>query len=336
MILMGIVLTAGSFLFRQLGGHADHSLIGGIYETWRLILGEMPEELPRSRILQALLFLIPIIGLTVIVEGIVDFAWILRDRRRYERGWCLMMAASMKDHIVLVGLGKVGVRTYNLLHGLGEQVVVIERNPQNPFLDEVRRNGDPLLVGDGRRDELLHEANIEKARSIIVATDDDLANLEISLDARRLRPGIRVVLRMFDQTMADKIAEGFDIHLAISTAAIAAPNFAMASIDPTIVSSFVLDGRLIVMLRWTVHEGGPLHGKTVGELQEQLGFGVAQHTRQGQHCLFPGGATQLTDGDEILVQGPYEELVELRSRDCAPPASPRRGEDMRQLRPSSR
>ena len=51
-------------------------------------------------------FLIPILGLTVIIEGIIDFALMMRDRRRYERSWCIMLASSFKDHVVLVGFGR--------------------------------------------------------------------------------------------------------------------------------------------------------------------------------------------------------------------------------------
>ena len=225
-----------------------------------------------------------------------------------------MMTSTMQDHIVLVGLGKVGYRTYSLLRRLGEQIAVIEIDPKNPFLERVRRDGHAFFVGDGRRDELLKDANVQRARSVIAATDDDLANLEIALDSRRLNDDVRVVLRLFDQALADKIREGFDIHLAMSPSAMSAPNFAMAAVDPTILSSFVLDQQLIVMLRWQVLDGGPLCGRTVAQLQSELGFGVTQYRpREGGSRLFPPAETVLRPGDEVLVQGPYDELVALKS-----------------------
>ena len=87
---------------------------------------------------------------------------------------------------------------------------------------------------------------------IILATDDDLANLEVALDARRINPGIRVVLRMFDQNMADKIRDGFNIYTAMSQSAISAPAFATAALDRAIVNSFMVNDALIVMQRWIV------------------------------------------------------------------------------------
>jgi voltage-gated potassium channel Kch len=98
---------------------------------------------------------------------------------------------------------------YHLLRELGQRVVVIERDERAQFLEDVRRDGAPLLLGDARREAFLADAGITRARSIVLATDNDIANLEVALDARRLNPTIRVVLRLFDPNMAEKVREGF-------------------------------------------------------------------------------------------------------------------------------
>ncbi len=61
------------------------------------------------------------------------------------------------------------------------------------------------------------------------ATDDQLANLEIALDAREINPGIKVVMRMFDVEFARKVEKGFGIHTAFSCSALTAPIFAAAA-----------------------------------------------------------------------------------------------------------
>ena len=313
LIMAGVLLT-GSLLFHAFGDR-ETSFVEAAFYTWSLILAETPAEFPASPLLRPLYFLVPVAGMTIIIEGIVDFTRMLRDRRGYERSWCLMMTASLRDHVVLVGLGKVGYSTYRLLHRLGEQVVVIELDERNPFLEEVRRHGHPLFIGDGRHDQLLVDANVMEARAVIAATDDDLGNLEVALDSRRLNPEVRVVLRMFDQNMADKIRGGFDLHHAMSPSAISAPNFALAAVEPSILNSYVLDGELIVIQSWTVCDDGPLCGRTVGELQTEHGIGVTRHRgADGEPSLFPPGDTVLAAGDEVLVQAPYAELAALRAR----------------------
>ena len=63
----------------------------------------------------------------------------------------------------------------------------------------------------------------ERARAIIVATNDDMANLEVAMDARRLNKNVRVLLRLFDQQIAQKIAGALAIDGAFSASALAAP-----------------------------------------------------------------------------------------------------------------
>ncbi len=312
--VMFTILLGGGLLFKYLEPEKNHSLLEATYFTWCLVFGEPPEAFPRHVVLRALFFVVPILGLTVIIEGVVDLALMMGNRLRYERSWCNIMAASMSNHVILVGLGKLGYRTFCLLRHLGEQVVVIESDADKQFIEEVRRDGSPLLIGDGRRDVLLQEANIAGARSIILATNDDLANLEIALDARKLNPEVRVVLRMFDQNMADKIREGFDIHIAMSQSAMSAPAFATAAIDRSIVGSFMVGRQLVVMKRWHVQAHGPLQGKTVADLMVQHGIGVAERRpADGEPAVFPAPNTLLAPGDTLLVQGAFETIKALKS-----------------------
>lgn len=314
LLLMGLLLLFGALAFRHLEPEKERTLLEAMHCVWALIFAELPEEFPRGSIsLQILFFAIPIFGLTVILESIVNFALILRDRRRAEQYWCQTMAAHYSDHVILVGLGKLGYRTFLLLRKLGEAVVVIERNPDNQFLEEVRRDGAPLFIRDARREAVLLEAGVEKARSIVCAMDDDMANLEVGLDARRFAPHIRVVLRVFDQNIADKLRDGLNIHTAVSQSAISAPVFAMAAVDPTILNTQVVDDRLVVMQRWQVREKGPLCERTVADVLETYGFGIVEHHPQnGPPRLYPPPSTRLRDGDRLIVQGPYEALEQLR------------------------
>lgn len=314
-LVMTVILLGGGLLFLTLEPERGHSLPRAIYYAWSLVFGQAPEEFPRHLALQALFFGMPILGLTVIIEGIIDFSRLIRDRRSYEASWCRVMAHSMKNHVILVGLGKLGFRIFSLLRELDQPVVVLERDPANAFLDDVRRDGSPLLIGDGRREQFLTEANIGGARSVILATDDDLANMEMALDARRLRPDIRVVLRMFDQNIADKIKDGFNIHLAMSQSAISAPAFATAALDRSIVNSFAVGNELIIMQRWRVDDGGELAGLTAGSVLARTRFNIVEiQPVGGGRRLFPAADQPLVPGDTLLVQGPFEALEALRKR----------------------
>lgn len=315
-LLMAIVLGGGALTFYAIEPDIVDTPQKALYYTWSLAFGEPPQSFPDSPWLQILFFIIPVLGLTLIIEGIVDFALMLRDRRRNERSWCTMMASNSRNHIILVGLGRLGFKTYKLLHQMGEQVVVIERMKENQFLEDVRRDSTPLLIGDARREAILSDANVTAARSIILATTDDLANLEIALDAHRANPDIHVVLRMFDQNMADKVQAGLNISIAMSQSAISAPAFAMAAVEPGTINSLLLDDEVVVIQRWEVETGGPLCNRSVGDLLGEYQCSVIERRTRGngKPVHFPPPDTQLIPGDTLLLQGKLDTLTELRKR----------------------
>lgn len=316
LLFVGILLV-GALLFWWLDPEHNPTLPKALFCTWALVFGEPTEAFPRAPVLQVLFFVVPVLGLLVLVEALIDFSLMLRDRRRNERGWCTIMAAALSNHVILIGLGKLGYRCFRLLRRLGQRVVVIERNAGNQFLDDVRRDGAPLLIGDARREALLAEANAGRAASIILATNDDLANLEIALDARRINPHIRVVLRMFDQNMADKIRAGFNLQIAMSQSAISAPAFVLAALEESVVGGLVVDDQLLMLEPWHVRAGGPLCGRTVGAVMTERGVGVVRRrSAAGETQLMPRPETVLLEGDELLVQGMYDVLSALRSRDA--------------------
>lgn len=314
-LVLAAVLAAGGLVVQSFETR-DVPFIEAVYSTWTLVFAQPPGPFPAHPALRVMYFVMPLLGLTVIIETLVGMAEMIRDRRRMERTWCTTMAQSLTDHIVLVGLGRLGFRTFTLLRRLGERVVVIESDANNQFLEEVRTEGSPLLLGDARTDRVLIDANIARAKAVVLATNNDLANLEVALDARRMAPGIRVVLRMFDQNMADKVSQGFNIRIAMSQSAISAPAFATAAIEPSIVSGTVVDDRLVVMQRWTLREGDGLAGRTVGDVLAQRRIGVVEHRAGGEGAaveLFPPPQARLSAGDAVLLQGPYETLAALRS-----------------------
>lgn len=318
-LLMAAGLSSGASLFLWLEPEKMHTFPRALFFTWSLVFAQPPEDFPSHPLLQALFFLMPIFGLTVIIEGILEFSQTLRVRRGNEKSWHMTMAQAMRDHVILIGLGRLGYRTFLILRRLGHRVVVVEKNKDSHFLADVRADGSPLLIGDARHDPVLAEANVANARGIVLATNDDLANLEIALDARRISPGIRVVLRMFDQDMADKVRDGFNIQIAMSQSSISAPAFALAAVEPAVVNSFVVNDELIVIQRWNVQTDGPLVSLTCEQILRQHGCAVVEYRRLGgTPLLFPDPQTRLECGDEVLLQGRYETLLRLRSGRASP------------------
>lgn len=77
-------------------------------------------------------------------------------------------------------------------------------------------------------EETLDQAYVSDAKCLIAVSNDDLANLEAALTARKANKDIHIVLRVLDHNLAEKIQSGFGIESSFSPSALAAPAFAMA------------------------------------------------------------------------------------------------------------
>jgi TrkA-N domain/Ion channel len=132
---------------------------------------------------------------------------------------------KLTNHIVVCGLGRLGHFIVQELLQKNEQVIVIEKDENSPHIDYCRQAGAHVYVGDGRLPNVLDDVNITKAKALVSVISNDALNLEIGLNARSLQHNIRLVLRIFDEQMADKIRDILNIHLTLSASAIADDKF---------------------------------------------------------------------------------------------------------------
>ncbi|MFO0673225.1 MAG: NAD-binding protein [Polyangiaceae bacterium] len=153
---------------------------------------------------------------------------------------------TVRDHVIVVGLGNVGYRIIESLRRFGVPLVGIDVDGSAPFASEVRSHS-PVLTGDGRLAGTLRKAGIARARSIVAATGDDAINLEISLAVKREASHVRVVSRLFDPAFAMKVQGVLPIERALSASRVAAPAFVASALWPNVVAAFVRDGHFVVV-----------------------------------------------------------------------------------------
>ncbi len=225
-LLMMAVLLLGTLYavtpHAQLGGRPPDPLTA-FFGAWMALFAQPILMPPERWYLEILCGIYPLLGFGLVGEGIVRIGMLIVSRERGEKEWMTVTASTYRDHIVLCGLGHLGFRILNQLLSARQAVVALEKDAQARFLADAKATGTPVLVRDMKEDVALSEAGVPYARAIIIATNDDMANLEVALDARRMNPKIRIIMRMFDQSMADKFKEAALIDEAFSPAALAAP-----------------------------------------------------------------------------------------------------------------
>jgi len=154
-----------------------------IYYTMQLVpmnSGALPHTVPWE--LEVSRHFLPIVqGYAVVAALVVAFSGrMMRLRVR-----------TMRGHVVICGLGGKGLRLARGFHSLGARTVVVERDRNNPWIEQCRDEGIAVLIGDATDADMLKAAGVARAGHLISVCRDDGANAEVGLAARGLVTGRR-------------------------------------------------------------------------------------------------------------------------------------------------
>jgi voltage-gated potassium channel len=244
-----------------------------------------------------------------IVEG--DF------RRIFQGGKMGKQIAQLNHHIILCGVGRVGMQIATEFYKTRTPFVVIENDPTE--IEKLKRYSDILhLQGDATKDEILRSAGVERAKGLVVTLGDDKDNAFIVLSARSLNPDLRIIARLGAEENAEKLRRvGADE--IISPDVIGGMRMASMMIRPAVVN--FLDEMLrghehtLRLEEVLVDQMSGLVGQSLGEanIGRKLGLlVVAIKSGQGQYQFNPSAHTQLADGDILIVIGTPEQLTALQ------------------------
>jgi len=111
-------------------------------------------------------------------------------------------AAPAADHVLIVGLGQIGLRLALCLRRQGVQVLGIERDESVAGVRLAHEAGLPVVIASGADTFTLERLGIRHARAVAAVTSNDLVNVEIGLAARATAPDVAVVLRLGDGDVA--------------------------------------------------------------------------------------------------------------------------------------
>jgi Trk K+ transport system NAD-binding subunit len=315
LILFVAIVVGGALIFHffyvnpKTGQHPPFS--EALHATFALVFFETLLPFPGQWYLQILFFIIPILGLAAVADGVLRFGTALLDKQSRGQKWEIAMASTFSNHVIVCGLGKVGYRVILELLKLGRDVVGIESNPDGPFVDKTKALGIPVIIGDARRLETLDKAGLKRADAIIPATDSELTNLDIALDAREKKASIKVVMRMFDPDLARRVEKGFGIHTAFSTSALAAPIFAAAAMRAPVKYSFYVGDLLLNLSEVMIQPGARLIGWSLEKLERELDLTVVYYLGGKRFDLHPKPDLELGAEDKILVLASLEKLQQL-------------------------
>ena len=303
-----------------------------------LTVGYREADGTRMSVLDALYFTVETIG----TVGFGDFYF--RDQHTWLRIWAIVLmvtgatlatvffalltnllisrtiAASLgrrrvtglSGHVIVSGVGAVGVAVVEELRKRDVDVVVVEADDQNRFLGQLRALHVPVVIADGTITETWSAVGLSQARAVATLTSDDLVNIETGLAVRDLLGDrwseVPVVLRVFDRRLADTVAGSFDFRHVRSPSALAAPWFVGAALGLDVLQTLYVAGLPMLVARLTVEHS--LAGTSMRDLPARLRVVRLQRANGGSVDL-PRRDEVLGAGDLVTIIGPYEELLRL-------------------------
>ena len=214
--------------------------------------------------------------------------------------------------IAIAGAGNVGTFVASDLLDRGNDVVLIEQNPEH--VERVKRDTDlkaHWVVGDACEIHTLDEAVLSSCEVVVAATGDDEDNLVISLLAKQEFAVPRVIARVNHPDNEWLFNESWGIDIAVST-----PHLLTALVEEAVsvgdlVKLLRLEQGRVSLMEVTLAEESPVDGKTVREIEFPTDSSLVAVVRDG-HVIAPRGETPLHAGDEVLAIASIQAEAELR------------------------
>jgi voltage-gated potassium channel Kch len=204
----------------------------------------------------------------VFIAGLIDR---LLDRRLV----AIVGSRTMphKDHVVVVGLGQVGLRLCTTLRALRVPVVAVEIDPDADNIRRARQYGIPVVIGRGSSRAVLRRLSLGRARALAAVTSDEVENIAAAVAALAIRGSMRTVLRAGSGDVLDETRALFRIGAVRDVYLIGGTLLAAAALGSPAEEAFIADDSV-----WMVGADGRsepfvVHMNTQGHRTRTTGTG---------------------------------------------------------------
>jgi len=181
------------------------TFLNNMYLTFQLftlesgaVAGRVPWELEVARILA------PIVPAWTLIKAL---ALLFREHIY------MLRLRFYKNHVVVCGLGRKGLKLCRDFQHKGYKVVVIEEDEENPHLQIVRDLKGIILIGDATDKYILQKARIGSAENVVMTCKDDGTNIEIAMAVHQLmkdnKPELRKTINCLVHVVDPKLFELF-------------------------------------------------------------------------------------------------------------------------------
>jgi hypothetical protein len=156
-------------------------------------------------------------------------------------------AVPRRDHVIVVGLGQVGLRLCMLFRDLGIPVVALEQNPDAKNVTRAKDQRLPVVIGSGGSQRVLRALSIHNALAVAAVTSDEVENIAIAVAAGGMRDDLHIALRAGDGDATSETQSLFGVGIVRDVYRIAGTALAAVALGYDARSAFPYEGTLYLV-----------------------------------------------------------------------------------------
>ncbi|MBW4613982.1 MAG: NAD-binding protein [Desmonostoc vinosum HA7617-LM4] len=309
-VLLAIIVIA---TLTYMSAKLSLSVVDALYFSVGMITGaggndKVVENAPDSiKIFTVVMMLVGAVVIGIWYAMLTDFVL----GSRFKQFWDAARIPQ-RNHYIVCGLSGIGLRIIQQLHANGQEVVVIETDSNNKYVNTARGLGIPVIQGDASFRATLKASNVDTAAAVLAVTNNDAINLEIALKAKGLSPRIPVIVNYADPDFAGMAQQVFDFEAVLSPAELAAPAFAAAALGGRILGNGITADSLWVAFATVITATHPFCGQWVKDVAMSADFvplylETDYQTLHGWELL----ENRLSAGDILYMTMPATRLYQL-------------------------
>jgi CPA2 family monovalent cation:H+ antiporter-2 len=246
---------------------------------------------------------------------------------------------ELNDHLIIIGYGLNGRNVAKAASATGIKYIILEMNPETVKAEKAK--GEPIHYGDATFKEVLHHANIEKARVAVIAISDPVATRRIVDNCKKMNPNIHIIVRtrflremkpLYESGANEVIPEEFETSVEIFARVLKKYLVPAEEIESMIAelrsesyemlrgvskeSKYLSEMGLLLsdveLLTVRVRKGSFMDGKTIAqaELRKKHGVTILTIRRNSQNIYNPEASTGLLAGDVVIIYGKPTDIAE--------------------------
>ncbi|WP_262731972.1 MULTISPECIES: potassium channel family protein [Gaetbulibacter] len=318
-LMLLLVILIGVFGFKMLSGY---TWIDAIYMTVITVttvgFGEVQPLDTQSKIFTVFLILASIVIVGYAISIITEYILSKSNYEELKQKKMQKKIDSLKNHIIICGYGRNGSQAAKKLIAYEKDFVVIEKDKE--IIDKFQSELVSFIQGNANEDEVLLQAGIDRASTLISALPNDADNLFVVLSARQINKDLTIISRASQQTSYNKLKLA-GANNVILPDMIGGDHMASLVVVPDLIEfidNLSIVGKANINIEEIAVEKlyNPATIKTLRDLDLRKKTGcnvIGFKDGQGDYIVNPEADIELVPKSKIIVLGRPEQIKKLNS-----------------------